>query len=149
MIRFFLRALVLLALTGLNACALASLEPDASFASAFEGFRESIEDRLTNCFDAQTLPDMNQCRNEGERRAETYMREAEASLKTNFKVGEPKLLPLFERAQRAWLEQAKAECEYETYYSLGTEAYDAEMSLCRERQYLSRLAYLRSQLDAP
>ena len=149
MIRIFLRALVVLALTSLNACALASPESDASLASAFEGFRESIEVRLANCFDARTLPDMNHCRKEGARRAETNMREAEASLKTNFKAGEPKLLPLFERAQDAWLEQAKAKCEYETYDSLGRQAYDAEMSLCRERKYLSRLAYLRSQLDAP
>src|SRR5690625_7535852 len=103
MIRFFLRALVLLTLTGLNACALASTEPDDDLASAPEGFHESIEDRLTNCFDAQTLPDMNQCRNEGKRRAQTNMREAEASRKTNFEEGEDKGPPRIERAQRTWL----------------------------------------------
>lgn len=120
-----------------------------AFVQAERGVEEPATIETADCRDSQTLDDMNRCRAEAHEQARLSMGLAVKSLTESLAENEPRLLPYFERAQDAWYQYARSECAQMTYYSKGTQAFDAEFSMCMEVKFLRRLDNIKHKLRTP
>lgn len=111
--------------------------------------KNSLTHELKDCSGAVDLNAMNQCRESGYETAKSTVQILITDLRETYKTEEPPLYELLKTSHQAWREYIEAECDYQTYYSLGTQAETANRFRCLEVHYRSRAEYLEEKLETP